>query len=59
VLKPRPAPATPCADQPRLKNAFFWDGRAATLRDQVLQPIQNSIEMHESFSNIVAKLDGR
>ncbi len=24
---------------------FFWDERAATLEDQVLQPIQNSVEM--------------
>jgi cytochrome c peroxidase len=39
------------------KNSFFWDGRAATLREQVLQPIQNPIEMHESLSNVVAKLE--
>jgi cytochrome c peroxidase len=38
------------------KNAFFWDGRAASLREQVLQPIQNPIEMHESLTNVVSKL---
>jgi len=38
------------------KSAFFWDGRAATLREQVLQPIQNPIEMHESLRNVVAKI---
>jgi cytochrome c peroxidase len=38
------------------KNSFFWDGRAATLREQVLQPIQNPIEMHESLANVVAKI---
>jgi cytochrome c peroxidase len=38
------------------KNSFFWDGRAATLREQVLQPIQNPIEMHESLANAVAKI---
>lgn len=38
------------------KNSFFWDGRAATLREQVLQPIQNPIEMHETLTNVVAKL---
>ena len=38
------------------KSSFFWDGRAATLREQVLQPIQNPIEMHESLTNVVAKL---
>lgn len=38
------------------KDSFFWDGRAATLREQVLQPIQNPIEMHESLTNLVAKI---
>jgi cytochrome c peroxidase len=38
------------------KSSFFWDGRAATLREQVLQPIQNPDEMHESLTNIVARL---
>ena len=38
------------------KSAFFWDGRAPTLREQVLQPIQNPIEMHESLTNLVHKL---
>jgi cytochrome c peroxidase len=38
------------------KSAFFWDGRAALLREQVLMPIQNPIEMHESLTNVVAKL---
>ncbi len=38
------------------KKEFFWDGRAPTLRDQVLQPIQNPIEMHQSLTNLVAKL---
>ena len=38
------------------KSAYFWDGRAATLRQQVLQPVKNPIEMHESLTNIVAKI---
>jgi len=38
------------------KSSFFWDGRAKTLREQVLQPIQNPIEMHESLANVVEKL---
>jgi cytochrome c peroxidase len=41
------------------KSSFFWDGRAASLRDQVLQPIQNPLEMHESLSNVVRKLSER
>jgi cytochrome c peroxidase len=38
------------------KSVFFWDGRAASLRAQVLMPIQDPDEMHESLSNVVAKL---
>lgn len=38
------------------KSSFFWDGRAATLRGQVLQPIQNPIEMNDTFSDIVSKV---
>ena len=35
---------------------YFWDGRAGSLREQVLQPIVNPLEMHESLTNVVAKL---
>lgn len=38
------------------KREFFWDGRAKSIRDQVLQPIQNPIEMHQSLTNLVVKL---
>jgi cytochrome c peroxidase len=38
------------------KNLFFWDGRAKTLREQVLQPIQNPIEMHDTLPDVVAKI---
>jgi len=38
------------------KREFFWDGRVKSLREQVLQPIQNPIEMHQSLTNLVAKL---
>lgn len=39
------------------KKEFFWDGRATSLREQVLQPIQNPIEMHESLDYLVKKLN--
>lgn len=39
------------------QNFFFWDGRAATLEDQVLQPVTNPIEMHETWPNAVAELN--
>lgn len=38
------------------KKTFFWDGRAPSLREQVLQPIQNPIEMHQTLDRAIAKL---
>ena len=35
---------------------FFWDGRAKTLREQVLMPIQDAHEMNESLEAVRAKL---
>ncbi|MBK9981378.1 MAG: cytochrome C peroxidase [Saprospiraceae bacterium] len=37
-------------------HGFFWDGRAATLELQALQPIENVIEMGESWENVETKL---
>lgn len=37
-------------------NEFFWDGRAHLLRDQALLPIQDTLEMFETLSNVVSKL---
>lgn len=36
---------------------FFWDGRAQTLREQVLMPIQDEHEMHETLDHVVTKLE--
>jgi cytochrome c peroxidase len=41
------------------RNSFFWDGRASTLREQALIPIQDHKEMGESLTNVVAKLAGK
>lgn len=38
------------------KSAYFWDGRAPTLRAQALQPIENPIEMHASLPQVVERL---
>jgi cytochrome c peroxidase len=38
------------------RRAFFWDERAATLEDQVLEPIQNSVEMGMTLSEVVDRL---
>jgi cytochrome c peroxidase len=38
------------------KTRFFWDGRAPSLRAQVLQPIQDPTEMHETLPQVMRKL---
>ncbi len=38
------------------RRGFFWDGRAPTLRDQALHPIQDTLEMDETLPNVVLKL---
>jgi cytochrome c peroxidase len=35
---------------------FFWDGGAASLESQVIGPITNPVEMHETMANVVDKL---
>lgn len=39
------------------KTSYFWDGRTSTLREQVLQPIQNPLEMHAALPTVVARLN--
>jgi len=39
-----------------LRRHFFWDERADTLEDQVLQPIQNSIEMGMTLESLTNRL---
>jgi len=36
--------------------SFFWDGRIRTLEDQVLQPIQDSLEMGMTLDQVVSRL---
>ncbi|MFN0276424.1 MAG: cytochrome-c peroxidase [Chitinophagales bacterium] len=36
---------------------FFWDGRAPTMEEQALRPIQDPVEMHETLENVVIKLN--
>jgi cytochrome c peroxidase len=38
------------------KTSFFWDGRAPSLRVQVLMPIEDHTEMDETLERVVAKL---
>lgn len=37
-------------------NGFFWDGRAKTLHEQSLMPIQDHLEMNETMANVINKL---
>ena len=39
------------------KSSFFWDGRAKSLREQVLQPIEDHREMAADLKTVVAKLE--
>lgn len=36
---------------------FFWDGREETMEDQAEQPVINPIEMHETWENVIIKLE--
>lgn len=38
------------------RGRFFWDERAATLEDQVVQPIQNAVEMGMTLPDVVTRL---
>lgn len=38
------------------KSSYFWDGRAASLREQVLEPIEDHRELDESIEKVVGKL---
>jgi cytochrome c peroxidase len=37
-------------------SGLFWDGRAATLEDQALLPVEDPIELHELWPNVEEKL---
>lgn len=37
--------------------SLFWDGRAASIEDQVFHPIQSSVEMNLTWSEAVARLN--
>jgi cytochrome c peroxidase len=39
------------------ENFFFWDGRSKSLEEQILEPVPNPIEMHQSWKDAVGKLN--
>lgn len=48
---------TPTVFNASLNIAQFWDGRAATLEEQALGPIQNPAEMGSNLAEVIGKLD--
>ena len=36
--------------------SFFWDGRAKTLEEQIILPVIDPIEMHDTWMNVSAEL---
>jgi len=47
---------TPSAMNVALQSIFFWDGRAKSLEEQALAPIQNPIEMNLSLGEALMRL---
>jgi cytochrome c peroxidase len=39
------------------ENFFFWDGRKTSLEAQILEPVPNPIEMHQSWKDATQKLN--
>jgi cytochrome c peroxidase len=37
-------------------NDFFWDGRTQGIENQAREPVKNPVEMHETWPNVVSKL---
>ena len=37
-------------------NGLFWDGRSKNLEDQALRPVEDPIEMHNTWTNVISKL---
>lgn len=48
---------TPSVFNAALAFAQFWDGRAATLEEQVASPIHNPLEMGSNWAEVIAKLE--
>jgi cytochrome c peroxidase len=47
---------TPSAMNMTARESFFWDGRAATLEQQALKPIENPLEMNLKISHAIERL---
>ncbi len=36
---------------------YFWDGRSATLEEQILLPVEDPVEMHDTWPEVIAELN--
>lgn len=52
-----PRNAMPLFNLGWVKTGLFWDGRAATLEEQALEPVNNPIEMASSWPEVESKLN--
>lgn len=41
---------------PGYAHLLFWDGHASSLEEQVLDPVRNVLEMHDTWPNVMSKL---
>ncbi len=48
--------AMPLLNVGYITNGLFWDGRVQTLEQQAVQPVEDPIEMHALWPNIIEKL---
>lgn len=48
--------AMPLVDLVYAENGLFWDGRSNTLEQQALLPVEDPIELHDTWDNVEAKL---
>ncbi len=39
-----------------VKSGMFWDGRAKTLEEQALLPVEDPVELHDTWTNVITKL---
>ena len=39
-----------------VQSGMFWDGRAKTLEEQALLPVEDPVELHNTWENVIAKL---
>jgi cytochrome c peroxidase len=46
----------PLVDLVYSENGLFWDGRSPTLERQALLPVEDPIELHDTWDNVEAKL---